>query len=107
MDRDAPPNDTRTQLKLARRLARDRYQLVAAALKREACIRRHYRHKQSGLAWISGGRILAPDGVNRNNNDTDNRNNNLGFRVASTLRRLSRRDHGPAGRALEGVQGCS
>ena len=43
----------------------------------------------------------------RNNNTTDNRNNNLGFRVASTLLRQNWRDHGPAGRALESVQGCS
>ncbi|WP_210160481.1 SUMF1/EgtB/PvdO family nonheme iron enzyme [Rhodomicrobium vannielii] len=39
----------------------------------------------------------------RNRNTTDNRNNNNGFRLASTLRRQSRCDHGRAGRARWGT----
>jgi hypothetical protein len=38
-----PPAD----LQEARRAAKERYQLVAEALKREACVRRHYTHSQS------------------------------------------------------------
>jgi len=50
----------------ARRVARERFQLIAAALKREAGIRRHYTHKSiSGLAWIGARKILAPDGITR------------------------------------------
>ena len=42
-----PPTD----LQEARRAAKERYQLMADALKREAGVRRHYTHKStSGLA---------------------------------------------------------
>ncbi|MDP6709219.1 MAG: hypothetical protein QF893_23005 [Alphaproteobacteria bacterium] len=37
--------------------------------------------------------------ANRNRNETDNRNNNIGFRVASTPSRRSRRVQGRDGRA--------
>jgi hypothetical protein len=57
-----PPPD----LQEARRAAKERYQLIAKALKREAGVRRHYTHKSiSGLAWIDSGKILAPDGITR------------------------------------------
>ena len=57
-----PPAD----LQEARRAAKERYQLIAKALKREAGVRRHYTHKSiSGLAWIGSGKILAPDGITR------------------------------------------
>ena len=50
----------------ARRTARERYWLTAEALKREAGIRRHYRHKGiSGLAWLNDRKILAPEGITR------------------------------------------
>jgi hypothetical protein len=53
-----PPAD----LQEARRAAKERYQLIAVALKREAGVRRHYTHKSiSGLAWTDSGKILAPD----------------------------------------------
>jgi hypothetical protein len=53
-------------LQEARRAARDRYQLIAEAMKREAGVRRHYKHKSiSGLAWSDSRKILAPDGVTR------------------------------------------
>ncbi|MFZ0853583.1 MAG: hypothetical protein WAO08_30855, partial [Hyphomicrobiaceae bacterium] len=43
-------------LQEARRAAKERYQLIAKALKREAGVRRHYTHKSiSGLAWIDSG----------------------------------------------------
>ena len=48
------------------RAARQRYSAVADALKREAGIEKHYKHKSmSGLAWIGTGKILAPEGVTR------------------------------------------
>lgn len=53
-------------LQEARRAAKERYQFIAEALKREAGVRRHYTHKSiSGLAWIGSGKILAPDGITR------------------------------------------
>src|SRR5262249_61795115 len=53
-------------LQAGRRVARERFQLIAAALKREAGIRQHYTHKSiSGLAWIGARKILAPDGITR------------------------------------------
>jgi formylglycine-generating enzyme required for sulfatase activity len=57
-----------------------------------------------GGSWNNNPRNLRA--ANRNRNNTTNRNNNVGFRVASTLFRRSRRDHGLAGRALS-VQGRS
>lgn len=52
-----PPAD----LQEARPAAKERYQLIAEALKREAGVRRHYTHKSiSGFAWIGSGKILAP-----------------------------------------------
>jgi hypothetical protein len=58
----SPPVD----LKEARRAAKERYKLIAEAMKREAGVRRHYTHKSiSGLAWIGSGKILAPDGITR------------------------------------------
>jgi hypothetical protein len=57
-----PPAD----LQVARRAAKERYRLIAKALKREAGVRRHYTHKSiSGLAWIGSGKILAPHGITR------------------------------------------
>jgi len=57
-----PPAD----LQEARRAAKERYQLIAEALKREADVRRHYTHKNiSGLAWIGSRNILAPHGITR------------------------------------------
>ena len=53
-------------LQVTRRAAKQRYQLIAEALKREAGVRRHYTHRSiSGLAWIGSGKILAPDGITR------------------------------------------
>jgi hypothetical protein len=53
-------------LQTARRAARERYQLIAEALKREAGVRRHYKQKSiSGLAWLQERKILAPDGITR------------------------------------------
>lgn len=46
--------------------ARDRYLVIAEALKAEAGIKRHHTHKViGGLAWSGTGRILAPVGVTR------------------------------------------
>ena len=50
-----------------------------------------------GGSWNNKPRNLRS--ANRNRNRAGNRNNNSGFRVASTLRRRSRRVHGPAWRA--------
>src|SRR5262245_56256539 len=56
----------RGDLQEARRAAKERYRLIAEALKREAGVRRHYTHKSmSGLAWIGSGKILAPHGITR------------------------------------------
>lgn len=53
-------------LQAARRAARERYQLIAEALKRESGVRRHYTQKSiSGLAWLRERKILAPDGITR------------------------------------------
>lgn len=67
---DKRPADNRRrigeELHAARRAARERYRLIAAALKAEAGIRRHYIHKEiSGLAWSDRQRILAPAGITR------------------------------------------
>jgi hypothetical protein len=57
-----PPAD----LQEARRAAKERYQLIAETMKREAGVLRHYTHKSiSGLAWIGSGKILAPNGITR------------------------------------------
>jgi hypothetical protein len=54
------------ELQARRREARQRYQLIAEALKREAGVRRHYTHKNiSGLAWLAERKVLAPDGLTR------------------------------------------
>jgi len=54
------------KLQAARRAARERYQLIAEALKAEAGIKRHYTHKLiAGLAWSDEAKILAPQGVTR------------------------------------------
>ncbi|MBM3952953.1 MAG: hypothetical protein FJ311_16080 [Rhodospirillales bacterium] len=50
-----------------------------------------------GGSWNNNPRNLRS--ANRNRNTTDNRNNNNGFRVASTHRCLSRAVHGRRGRA--------
>lgn len=58
--------DAGERLQAARAAARDRYQLIALAMKMEAGITRHYTHKSiSGLAWTDKGRILAPEGITR------------------------------------------
>lgn len=62
--RQAPerPSD----LQAAREAARQRYAAIAAALKAEAGVTRHYEHKVlGGLAWSAEGKILAPEGVTR------------------------------------------
>jgi hypothetical protein len=73
-DEDASTNEAfgprdlslRADLQEARRAAKERYQLIAEALKREASVRRHYTHKSiSGLAWIGSRKILAPHGITR------------------------------------------
>jgi Ni/Co efflux regulator RcnB len=54
------------ELQAARRVARERYQLIAEALKREAGVRQHYTQKEiSGLAWLQERKILAPNGITR------------------------------------------
>ncbi|WP_143742031.1 hypothetical protein [Thiorhodovibrio frisius] len=50
-----------------------------------------------GGSWNNNPRNLRSG--NRNRNDTGNRNNNLGFRVASTFPGRSRWVYGPVGRA--------
>ena len=50
-----------------------------------------------GGSWNNNPTNICP-GV-RNRNDTDNRNNNVGFRLASTPPCQNRTDQGPAGRA--------
>ena len=80
----------------------------------EDCWHENYaRAPGDGSAWTSGddcGRRVLRGGswnnnprnlrsANRNRNDAENRNNNIGFRVASTHRGWSRRGHGLAGRA--------
>jgi formylglycine-generating enzyme required for sulfatase activity len=75
---------------------------------------------QDGSVWAGGDatyRVLrggswnnTPDNLrssNRNNNQPTNRNNNVGFRLASTLIRRSRRDHGSAGCATGGMYAAS
>lgn len=58
--------DAGERLQAARAAARDRYQLIALAIKMEAGVTRHYTHKSiSGLAWSDKGRILAPEGITR------------------------------------------
>jgi hypothetical protein len=57
-----------------------------------------------GGSWNTEPRNLRS--ANRNRNEPDNRNNNLGFRPASTLARPSRTVHGPGGSAPS-VQGRS
>ena len=52
-----------------------------------------------GGSWLNNPRNLRS--ANRNRNDVGNRNDNVGFRLASTLRGRSRRGHGRAGRARE------
>ena len=54
-----------------------------------------------GGAWNNNPDNLRS--ANRNNNQPDNRNNNVGFRVASTLFRQNRQDHGLAGCAQGGI----
>lgn len=48
-----------------------------------------------GGSWNNNPRNLRAG--YRNRNDTGNRNNNIGFRVASTLGRQSRQGHGRGG----------
>ena len=55
-----------------------------------------------GGSWNNNPQNLRS--ANRNRNTTDNRNNNIGFRVGQYAFRQSQRDHGRAGRALS-VQG--
>ena len=67
-------------------------------------------------AWLSPERVLRGGAfdnnprnlraANRNRNITDNRNNNVGFRVARTLQGRNRQRHGAVGRAVS-VQGGS
>lgn len=52
-----------------------------------------------GGSWNNNPRNLRAG--YRNGNDPGNRNNNIGFRVARTLLRQSRPDHGRGGRVLE------
>lgn len=53
-------------LTAARKAARERYAAIAAALKAEAGVTKHYQHKMlGGLAWSEQGKILAPEGVTR------------------------------------------
>ncbi|MFN0298739.1 MAG: SUMF1/EgtB/PvdO family nonheme iron enzyme [Burkholderiales bacterium] len=52
-----------------------------------------------GGSWNNNPRNARA--ANRNRNDTTNRNNNVGFRLASTLERRSRHDQGRGGRAIE------
>ncbi|MEQ1649181.1 MAG: hypothetical protein ABL898_11390 [Hyphomicrobiaceae bacterium] len=57
---------TGAELKAAREAARERYAAIADAIKREAGIKKHYRHKViGGLAWTGTGKILAPEGITR------------------------------------------
>lgn len=54
------------RLLAAKRAARQRYEIIAEALKREAGVTRHYTHNFiGGLAWSDQGRILAPQGITR------------------------------------------
>jgi len=69
-DSDAARGQTGTSeaddLHPARLPARERYLAIAEALKAEAGITRHHKHKIiGGLAWSGTGRILAPEGFTR------------------------------------------
>lgn len=54
------------RLSAARLVAKERYRVVAEALKREAGVTKHYKFKTlGGLAFTAQNKILAPEGVTR------------------------------------------
>ena len=54
------------ELQEARRAATERYAAIAELIKREAGVRKHFKHKQiRGLALSAQGKILAPEGITR------------------------------------------
>lgn len=54
------------ELQAGRIAARERYEVIALALKQEAGVRRHFEHKSiSGIAWTDSRKILAPKGITR------------------------------------------